>query len=85
MKEFSGGISNPNFNFKQEEISTKSTEIKFLNEFSPEEQDPIPNSNLEYNNINNTLEEIAKAGRSLKNLTDYLERHPEAIIQGKEK
>ena len=37
------------------------------------------------NNINNTLEEIAKAGRSLKNLTDYLERHPEAIIQGKEK
>lgn len=37
------------------------------------------------NNINNTLEEIAKAGRSLKNLADYLERHPEAIIQGKEK
>ena len=37
------------------------------------------------NNINNTLEEISKAGRSLKNLTDYLERHPEAIIQGKEK
>lgn len=37
------------------------------------------------NNFNNTLEEIAKASRSLKNLSDYLERHPEAIIQGKEK
>lgn len=37
------------------------------------------------NNFNNTLEEIAKASHSLKNLTDYLERHPEAIIQGKEK
>ncbi|MBQ8480975.1 MAG: MCE family protein [Alphaproteobacteria bacterium] len=37
------------------------------------------------NNINITLEEISKASRSLKNLTDYLERHPEAIIQGKEK
>ena len=36
-------------------------------------------------NINSTLEEISKASRSLKNLTDYLERHPEAIIQGKEK
>ena len=36
-------------------------------------------------NFNNTLEEISKASRSLKNLTDYLERHPEAIIQGKEK
>ena len=37
------------------------------------------------NNFNATLEEIAKAGRSVKNLTDYLERHPEAIIRGKEK
>lgn len=37
------------------------------------------------NNFNTTLEEISKASRSLKNLTDYLERHPEAIIQGKEK
>ncbi len=36
------------------------------------------------NNFNNTMEEIAKASRSLKNLVDYLERHPEAIIQGKE-
>ena len=37
------------------------------------------------NNINQTLEEISKVSRSIKNLTDYLERHPEAIIQGKEK
>ena len=37
------------------------------------------------NNLNSTLEEISKASRSMKNLTDYLERHPEAIIQGKEK
>ncbi len=36
-------------------------------------------------NINATMEEIAKASRSIKNLTDYLERHPEAIIRGKEK
>lgn len=35
-------------------------------------------------NVNNTLEEISKFSRSMKNLTDYLERHPEAIVQGKE-
>ena len=35
-------------------------------------------------NINMTLEEITEASRSIKNLMDYLERHPEAIIQGKE-
>ena len=37
------------------------------------------------NNFNSTMEEIAKASRSLKNLMDYLERHPEALIRGKEK
>ncbi|MBR1605857.1 MAG: MCE family protein [Alphaproteobacteria bacterium] len=36
-------------------------------------------------NINTTMEEISKASRSIKNLTDYLERHPEAILRGKEK
>lgn len=37
------------------------------------------------NNLNATLEEISKASRSVKNLTDYLERHPEALLKGKEK
>lgn len=37
------------------------------------------------NNFNNTLEDIGKASISIKNLTDYLERHPEAILRGKEK
>ena len=36
-------------------------------------------------NANATMEEISKASRSIKNLTDYLERHPEAILKGKEK
>jgi len=29
------------------------------------------------------LEEMTKTSRSVKNLTDYLERHPESLIQGK--
>lgn len=35
--------------------------------------------------FNNAMEEISKASRSIKNLTDYLERHPEALLMGKEK
>ena len=31
------------------------------------------------------LDEVAAAARSLKLLTDYLERHPEALLQGKGK
>ena len=37
------------------------------------------------NNINATMEVISKAGLSIKNLTDYLERHPESVIKGKRK
>ena len=29
------------------------------------------------------LTEFSKAARSLRNLTDYLERHPESLLQGK--
>ena len=76
MKEFSGGISNPNFNFKQEEISTKSTEIKFLNEFSPEEQDQIPNSNLEYNTntINNIFSNNNEDNEEIEYVMQSMER-----------
>jgi paraquat-inducible protein B len=36
-------------------------------------------------NINNALVELTAAARSLRALTDYLERHPEALIYGKKK
>lgn len=35
-------------------------------------------------NFNSAMEEIAKTGIAIKNLADYLERHPEAIVRGKE-
>jgi paraquat-inducible protein B len=35
--------------------------------------------------FNAAMEEISKTSRSIKNLTDYLERHPEALLMGKEK
>jgi len=30
-----------------------------------------------------TLQEVSRAARSVRLLTDYLERHPEALIRGK--
>ena len=33
--------------------------------------------------LGNTLQEVSRAARSLRVLADYLERHPEALIQGK--
>ncbi|MFZ0614489.1 MAG: MlaD family protein [Desulfobacterales bacterium] len=34
-------------------------------------------------NVNSALRELSAAARSLRDLTDYLERHPEALIYGK--
>lgn len=35
------------------------------------------------NNFNAMVEQMSRAGRSVQNLADYLERHPEAMLQGK--
>ena len=75
MKEFSGGISNPNYN-KIEEISTKTSEINLISEFSatpPEDTDDIiPNQNSEINNIfaknNEDNEEIEYVMQSMERL-----------------
>jgi paraquat-inducible protein B len=40
------------------------------------------NANLGYD-LSRTLEEISALSRSLRSLTDYLDRHPEALIRGK--
>ena len=36
-------------------------------------------------NFNRALVNVSAAAQSLKDLTDYLERHPEALLRGKEK
>lgn len=35
--------------------------------------------------LHETLRELSRAAKSIKNLTDYLEKHPESLIQGKGK
>lgn len=52
---------------------------------TPQSQSVLVQTNKTLNNANKTLSDIGAAARSVKNLTDYLERHPESILKGKEK
>ena len=42
-----------------------------------------PNS-VQLQQLNSTLQEVSRAARSVRVLADYLERHPEALIRGKQ-
>jgi paraquat-inducible protein B len=42
-----------------------------------------PNS-TQVQQLGNTLQEVSRAARSIRVLADYLERHPEALIRGKQ-
>lgn len=48
-------------------------------------QHSLKNDSPLQQNLQITLHEFTKAARSIKALTDYLERHPEALIQGKKR
>lgn len=41
------------------------------------------NSDETIANLNETLNDVSDAAKSLENLTDYLEQHPEALLKGK--
>jgi paraquat-inducible protein B len=46
------------------------------------EQVAAQNGNLGYD-LNRSLEQLTALARSLRSLTDYLDRHPEALLRGK--
>ncbi|NYT47089.1 MAG: hypothetical protein H0A75_05255 [Candidatus Methanofishera endochildressiae] len=46
-------------------------------------QDTLKNDSPLQQDLQIALREFTKAARSIKTLTDYLERHPESLIQGK--
>jgi paraquat-inducible protein B len=41
-----------------------------------------PNS-VQSQELDNTLQEVSRAARSIRVLADYLERHPDALLRGK--
>ncbi len=43
----------------------------------------VPAMDPTLNTLNQTLYDISDAANSLRNLTDYLERHPESLLRGK--
>ena len=73
MKEFSGGISNPNF--KSQEISTKTPEINMINEFSPNPQDDQENqeSNPQFQ-INNIFSKDNEDNEEIEYVMQSMER-----------
>jgi paraquat-inducible protein B len=84
-------ITLENFNNR---ISPVSGEIKIAAEAAQNALDQANKTFLALENITrretpmgyqvyNALDELAAAARSIRNLTEYLERHPEAFIQGK--
>jgi paraquat-inducible protein B len=46
-------------------------------------EDTLKNASPLQQDLQTALQELAKAARSIKNLTDYLQRHPESLIEGK--
>ena len=43
----------------------------------------VPQTDQTLNQLNRTLKDVGAAAKSFKNLTDYLERHPDALLKGK--
>lgn len=54
-----------------------------IDKMTPQSKKVLVKTNQTLDNANVTLSDISAAARSLKNLTDYLERHPEALLKGK--
>lgn len=42
-----------------------------------------PQTSQSLNQMNQTLKDVSAAAKSMKNLTDYLEQHPDSLIKGK--
>lgn len=45
----------------------------------------VPQTDMTLNNFNQTLQSISDAAKSIRNFADYMERHPEALLKGKDK
>lgn len=56
---------------------------QLTNNFNKVISDNISGASGTVNTLNKTLNDIGDAAKSLKNLSDYLERHPEALLKGK--
>ena len=58
---------------------------KKMEQMTPASKKILVNTDKTLIHVNTTLSDISAAAKSMKNLTDYLEQHPEAVLKGKAK
>ncbi|MBM9513961.1 PqiB family protein [Desulfogranum marinum] len=69
--------------FNADTIPEITATLQQLHELTTEVRGWLSADSPVQSNLIKSLEEIAKASRSINNLADMLERHPEALLQGK--
>ncbi len=75
---------------KYEELGTNLNQsVTALNQLIAKMEKSVPQTTFKttqtLNNFNKTLDTVGQAAKSLRNLADYLERHPESLLKGKGK
>jgi paraquat-inducible protein B len=63
-------------------VSARGTFVSATGTLDTANNDIEPNS-VQLLQLNNTLQEVSRAARSIRVLADYLDQHPEALIRGK--
>jgi len=84
LTELSSNFENIPFREVVENLNATLTEFKeILGPAASVSRDLSNKSAATLNNFNHAVEDVSRAANSLRNLTDYLERHPDALIRGR--
>jgi paraquat-inducible protein B len=82
LKAIGDDLQKALFEFAQTLVSARGTFVSATGTLDSANNVVQPNS-AQLQQLDNTLQEVSRAARSIRVLADYLERHPEALIRGK--
>ena len=84
LTELSSNFENIPFKDVVENLNATLTEFKEILGPAARVSRDISNKSVStLNNFNHAVEDVSRAANSLRNLTDYLEQHPDALIRGR--
>ncbi len=84
LSEISSNIQDIPFKEVVENLNATLTEVKeVLTPAARVSQDLSKKTAITLNNFNQAVQDVSRAANSLRNLTDYLEQHPDSLIRGK--
>ncbi len=84
LSELSSNFENIPFKDVVENLNATLTEFKEILGPAARVSRDISNKSVStLNNFNHAVEDVSRAANSLRNLTDYLEQHPDALIRGR--